>query len=165
MRETMDMRGQLIVQLSDRAGQIVHRQRYKNHIVTAGRMLVAQLFTGVFDGPAPVPVTHMAVGSARDVETPDPPADGDGDLVAQRGERKPISVGGYATPDEGGVTRVRVSLESVFDFDDANDPDTPLREAGIFNAAEDGVMYNRVVFEPVTKTEAFKLTLLWDVTF
>jgi hypothetical protein len=26
-------------------------------------------------------------------------------------------------------------------------------------------MYNRVVFQDVTKTDAFKLTLLWDIVF
>jgi hypothetical protein len=40
-----------------------------------------------------------------------------------------------------------------------------LREAGIFTAVSGGVMYNRVVFDAVTKTNAFKLTLLWDITF
>ena len=50
------------------------------------------------------------------------------------------------------------------DFGDANGT-APLREAGIFTAETNGVMYNRVVFDPVTKTNAFKLTLLWDIVF
>ena len=47
----------------------------------------------------------------------------------------------------------------------ADGPTEPLREAGVFNAATGGVMYNRVVFQDVTKTDAFKLTLLWDIVF
>ena len=65
-------------------------------------------------------------------------------------------------PDE--VKRVRARLTAVFDFGDANGTE-PLREAGIYTAENGGVMYNRVVFEPVTKTDAFKLTLLWDIVF
>ena len=70
---------------------------------------------------------------------------------------------GWRWPRPAG--RIRVSLQAVFDFNEANDPAVPLREAAIFTAAAGGVMYNRVVFEPVTKTDAFKLTLLWDVIF
>ena len=52
----------------------------------------------------------------------------------------------------------------MFDFGDANGAE-PFREAGIFTAENGGVMYNRVVFDAVTKTDAFKLTLLWDIVF
>jgi hypothetical protein len=52
----------------------------------------------------------------------------------------------------------------VFDFGEANGPE-PLREAAIFTAAADGTMYNRVVFDPVTKADTFKLTLIWDIVF
>jgi hypothetical protein len=61
--------------------------------------------------------------------------------------------------------RLRVTLQTVFDFAEANDPSVPLREAGIFTAETGGVMYNRVVFEPVTKTNAFRLTLFWEIIF
>ena len=38
-----------------------------------------------------------------------------------------------------------------------------LREAGLFT--EDGVMYNRVTFDTITKSDQFKLTLVWEITF
>jgi hypothetical protein len=62
------------------------------------------------------------------------------------------------------VLRVRASVKAVFDFNEANGT-APLREAAIFTAAAGGVMYNRVVFDAVTKTNAFQLTMLWDITF
>ena len=65
----------------------------------------------------------------------------------------------------GVIQRAHLSLTAVFDFNEANDPAIPLTEAGIFTAATGGVMYNRVVFAPVTKTNAFKLTLFWDIVF
>ena len=163
MREQIEMRGQLTLRLTDQTGQVVREQQYRNRIVISGRMLVAQMFGGNPAGTLPTPVTHMAVGTgAAD------PADDDADLKSPRSIRKPIAAPQYIsfeeTTDKGKVKRVRVSLTAVFDYNEANGGE-PLREAGIFTAETGGVMYNRVVFDPVTKTKAFKLTLLWDIIF
>ncbi len=160
MNERQDMYGQLTLVCSDRAGEIVWRQQMRNHIVTSGRSLVAQLFSGTFSGAPPSAVTHMGVGTDATAE-----ADADAGLKAQRGDRKPITSSTLTQFSDSGVMRVRVSLQTIFDFTEANDPVVPLREAGIFTAAAGGVLYNRVVFPAVTKTDAFKLTLLWDIVF
>ncbi|HEX2171130.1 MAG TPA: hypothetical protein VHL09_01625, partial [Dehalococcoidia bacterium] len=122
---------------------------------------------GVSSGTPPAGVSHMAIGTDGTA-----PNDDQAGLLAQRGGRKPFTEVSYSDFDEtvpggGGavVKRVRASVTAVFDFDEANDATVPLREAGIFNGATGGVMYNRVVFEPVTKTDSFKLTLLWDIVF
>ncbi|HKP87312.1 MAG TPA: hypothetical protein VJZ26_14505 [Blastocatellia bacterium] len=181
MNEMMDMRGRLTLQLIDREGRVAHEQRLRNRIVKSGRDLVAKLFAGVPGGALPSRVTHMAVGI-----NPTPEADDQTALLGERSPRKEIlpadvvysdftesgtigtlvSPTGPASTDRvvGGVRRVRVTLKTVFDFNEANGPE-PLREAGIFNASAAGVMYNRVVFDAVTKTNAFKLTLIWDITF
>jgi len=163
MRETIEMRGALTVQLADSSGEIVYQAHHKNRIVTSGRTLVAQMFAGVAGGVPPSQVTHMAVGTDATA-----PADADNALKAERAPRKPISAVDYSEISDGAgpneTKRVRARLTAVFDFGDANGAD-PLREAGIFTADSGGVMYNRVVFEPVTKTDAFKLTLLWDIVF
>lgn len=163
MRESNEMHGTLTLQIADRSGSVVHEQRVKNRIVTSGRQLVAQLFAGQVGGVPPAQVTHMAVGTGATA-----PTDGDTALVAERAPRQKIANVDYSqitdsTPS-GDVRHVRARLTAVFDFGDANGTE-PLREAGIFTAATAGVMYNRVVFDPVTKTNAFKLTLLWDVVF
>jgi hypothetical protein len=164
MNETMHMRGHLTLQVTDRLGNVIQEQRLRNRIVTGGRQLVAQLFGGIPGGTPPSQVTHMAVGI-----NPVAPADDQTGLGTERSPRKPIEVTyPYHEFDEvlpgGTVRRVRVSLRAVFDFLEANGPE-PLQEAGIFTAETGGVMYNRVVFAPVTKTNAFNLTLLWDITF
>jgi hypothetical protein len=159
MNEKQEMRGRLTLRVSDGEGRTLYERPHRNRIVTSGRMLVAQLFGGVETGATPAQVTHMAVGTNGTA-----PADGDQALRAQRGVRKEIGEVSYEEFPEGGVTRVRTRLTAEFDFDEANGND-PLREAGVFNAAEAGVMYNRVVFDPVTKTNAFKLTLIWDIVF
>jgi hypothetical protein len=163
MRETIDMMGALTLQLTGRDGVLVHQAHYKNRIVTSGRSLVAQMFAGTSGGVPPSQVTHMAVGTSATL-----PTDVDTALIAERAPRKTISDVDYSEITEGTganeVKRVRARLTSVFDFGDANGAE-PLREAGIFTADTGGVMYNRVVFEPVTKTDTFKLTLLWDIVF
>jgi hypothetical protein len=163
MKEQMDMKGALTLRLTDREDNIVVERRHANRIVKSGRRLVAELFAGVAGGTPPSQVTHMAVGSGATGA-----ADEQTGLVTER-TRKAISEVTFAEFDEtvsGNTTRrVRATLKAVFDFGDANDLATPLREAGIFTAASAGVMYNRVVFQDVTKTDAFKLTLLWDITF
>jgi hypothetical protein len=157
------MHGALTLQLTDREGALVQQAHYQNRIVTSGRSLVAHLFAGVSGGVPPSQVTHMAVGTDAT-----PPTDADTALIAERAPRKAISEVDYSEISEGTgpneVRRVRARLTAVFDFGDANGA-APLREAGIFTADTDGVLYNRVVFEPVTKTDAFKLTLLWDIVF
>ncbi len=159
MDELHDMRGRLTLRVSDEEGRTLYERPHKNRIVTSGRMLVARLFGGVESGATLAQVTHMAVGTNGTA-----PTDADVALRAQRGDRKKIGEVSYEEFPEGGVTRVRARLTAEFDFDEANGND-PLREAGVFNAEEEGIMYNRVVFDPVTKTDAFKLTLIWDIVF
>lgn len=163
MREHMDMTGQLRIALTDRSGALVYENVHKNLIVKSGRQLVAQLFGGVQAGTPPSRVTHMGVGTGSTAAIDDQL-----DLVAPRLPRNPITSVVYndVTDASGGtpVKRIKVSLQTVFDFGEANGT-TQLREAGIFTAATGGVMYNRVVFDGVTKSDTFKLTLLWDILF
>ena len=72
IRENNEMRGALTVRLTDRQGQVVHHKRYKNHIVTSGRQLVAELFAGQAGGVPKTQVTHMAVGTEPLRPTPIP---------------------------------------------------------------------------------------------
>jgi len=157
MRENMDMRGKLRIIAEDRSGRIVHDCRHNNRIVTSGRRLVAELYAGV-GGTPPSQVSHMAVGTGSTAA-----ADNQIELDAERA-RNAVITPVYNEIIDAGVSRVKVTLQTVFDFDEANG-DEPLREAGIFTAAADGTMYNRVVFDPVTKTDTFKLTLIWDIVF
>lgn len=160
MKDRLDLRGGLVLRVTDRAGRLVDERRHRNRIVTSGRFLIAELFSEATSPPGPI--SHIGVGTDGEA-----PADDQEQLLSQRGERREISGLELERFDEGTdsddeVSRVRVHLSAVFDFDEVNG-DEPLREAASFN--ENGTMYNRVVFEPVTKTYAFKLTLLWEVVF
>ena len=158
MHETMNMQGQVRVIGEERDGRIIFDRTHSNRIVQSGRQLVARLFAGV-SGTPPGIVTHIGVGTGANL-----PADGDTALAAERA-RNPVAAPVYsAIVDSGGVQRVKVTLQSVFDFGEANGA-APLREAAIFTAGTGGTMYNRVVFDAVTKANTFKLTLIWDIVF
>lgn len=158
MQETMDMQGKVRLLLEDRDGRIVLDRTHPNRIVKTGRQLVAQLFAGV-SGTPPSKVSHMAVGTG-----PAAPSDDQAALATERA-RNPVATPVYSEIVDGtGAKRIKVSLQTVFDFGEANGAD-PLREAGIFTAASGGTIYNRVVFDPVTKANTFKLTLIWDIVF
>jgi hypothetical protein len=158
MQEGMDMRGQVTISLSDREGRTVYERTHHNRIVKAGRQLVAQLFGGITVGTPPSKVTHMGIGTDATAVTDDQV-----DLLAPRA-RNPITTVSYTEVTESGVKRIKASLQTVFDFNEGNGA-TALREAAIFTAGSGGVMYNRVVFDPVTKNNTFKLTLIWDIVF
>lgn len=158
MLETMNMQGRvrLLGQAAD--GRMLFDSSHANRIVRAGRELVAQRFAGVAGTP-PATVSHMAVGTGSAAASDD-----DTKLVAERA-RNAIATPTYsAIVDSTGVKRIKVSLQTVFDFGEANGAD-PLREAAIFTAATGGTIYNRVVFDAVTKVNTFKLTLIWDIVF
>jgi hypothetical protein len=159
MQETINMRGQLTLRLIDRAGQVIAERSYHNRIVKTGRLLVAQMFGGAGDGAQIHAISHMAVGTGGDR-----PDDNQTALVKERGPRRPIDKPSYSDFADHDTQRVKVNLTATFDYGDANGPE-PLQEAGLFNGDSSGVMYNRVTFDPVTKSNAFKLTLLWEVIF
>lgn len=156
----MDMSGRLRLVLTDRAGAVVLDCMQVNRIVSSGRQLVAEMFAGQTSGPARTPVSAISVGTDGTE-----PKDSDTALLAPRGDPKGISKVDYSafTDPDTSVARVRVQLTAQFDFGEANDPSTPLREAGLLNA--DHVLYSRVVFKDVTKTDTFQLTLIWEIVF
>lgn len=61
-----------------------------------------------------------------------------------------------------GGSDIVVTLSSTFGYDDANGT---LTEAAIFNSDNGGVMYNRVVFPEISKTDKFTLSLIWKISF
>ncbi len=160
MRDRIDMAGRLTIVLRDRTGAVALERTQPNRIVSSGRQLVAEMFAGQTAGAPRTPVSKIAVGAGSTE-----PADTDVGLVQPRDAPKAISKVDYGTFTDPAtnVVRVRVQLTALLDFGEYNDPATPLREAGLFNDAS--VLYSRVVFQPVTKTDTFQLTLIWEIVF
>jgi|JI10StandDraft_1071094.scaffolds.fasta_scaffold622092_1 hypothetical protein len=154
--ETLDMQGRLRLHLCDANGRVVQVISAPNHILLSGRDLVAKMFTvgGL------KPISHLAVGTGTRAVTPD-----DSQLAEEviRVAINPIRVDQDLSDimtEDGKDKRKRVMIAAQLGFDQAN---LPLTEAALFN--EDGIIYNRIVFDPVAKTQDFKLSLIWEITF
>lgn len=168
------MKGRLHIQKIDRTGRLLNTIQADNAIVYTGRELVAKLFTQV-DGIKPI--SHIAVG------TGDQPVDPSQDTALGRQvfrkklkdfEQKDLTeIEVDVTNLNGETVRQRSSIIRLSADLDFNEPDVDanggkpyeLKEAGLFNDAEGGVMYNRVVFPKISKTKDFKLTLVWEIIF
>jgi hypothetical protein len=159
LNDSIDMKGRLTLRLSDRDGNLVREIAADNDIVLTGRDLVAKMFAKV----AIDPISHIAVGTGTTAVAP-----GTDTALNTEVFRKPIAVIDPAKDITavGGKMRVVITTE----LDNSEPPlggaaSVALTEAGMFNAATGGVMYNRVVFPAVNKTADFKLTLVWEILF
>jgi len=152
--ETIDMKGRLTIQRRDRSYNMLDEITINNSIVLTGRDLVAKLFIKEKIDP----ISHIAVGTGSTAVNPE--KDEALETPLFRKAIAPVDPTQNLTTTSDGRKKVTVTAE--LDFNEANGA---LTEAGLFNAASGGVMYNRVVFPAINKTSDFKLTLLWDIVF
>jgi hypothetical protein len=138
----------------------------QNLVTLAGRALLADLLTGVVSGFAAI---DLVVGGPPDPSnlafTARPPALDDTALenllVAV-----PVTTGTTAVVEENGdrrqVTPISGTLEAV-----AGGDKLVLTEAGIQITKIDDtkILYNRVVFDRITKEANLQMTLTWEVIF
>ena len=153
--DNLNMEGRLVIQKWQN-GRLAKENLAKNMIVNSGRRMVAQIFTG-----EPIsPVSHLAVGVGEDGVV--------GNDLGLRREvfrkpLKPVELTKDLTMNEDGRSRLILSMD--LEPHEANGE--VLTEAGLFNSSnpEESIMYNRVVFPPISKTKDFKLTLIWEILF
>jgi hypothetical protein len=155
--DPLTITGHLTATLHQSSGEIVDIRRVNNSITTEGRQLVRRLYNGDLNLTDPVAkVTQMRVGT--DSTAFDASQTG---LLSSLGD--PIEIEEYTDlehTDEDGTPRKQLLLTATLDEDECNGE---LHEAGLFTA--DDVMYNRVTFATITKSDQFKLTLVWKITF
>ncbi|CRZ14809.1 hypothetical protein [Mycolicibacterium neworleansense] len=157
------MRAQLKVELVDRYGTVLQTRQAHNTVLRTGGQLIAELFTG-----AGAPITHMAVGTSD----ADPTAVTVAALGNDDGTGQPGITGDTvaAIPAEAFTTSVDETRSRVLVKVRATLPNAAgvgtLREAALMSRRAGGdVLYNRVVFTPVTKAADHDLTLFWEVEF
>jgi hypothetical protein len=157
------MRATLHIELRDRRGRVLVAHSARNTVLGTGGRLVADLFAGTGS-----PITHMGVGTSDD----EPDSVAITALQNDDGSGQPGIVGDTATPIAPGdfhidvddarrrvVVRVRATLP------DAAAVGT-LREASLLSRRDTGdVLYNRVVFPPISKGDDHDLSLFWEIEF
>ena len=164
LRDSLDMRGRLIIRKHHRQDAVVEEMMADNAIVYTGRELVAYLFTGQVNSAASTtPISHLALGSDGTAVNPQ-----DDTTLKAEAHRLPIGKMDVQEARDGNTPRAKVTITTELDFAVPQDRDSlELREAGLFNGSdpEQSVMYNRVVFPVITKTKEFALTFIWEITF
>jgi hypothetical protein len=157
LHETQGMQGRLTLEQYAPDGRLVERRRFDNLITTAGKTLVARIFTGEIAGK---PELSIAVG---DGNTPAAAADAQ---LRNQVDRAAAVTESVRTADAAGVTQAVAAVKASFPALSAGKSQI-LREAGILLQFENQppVLYNRVTFPDITRTDALELTLTWEVLF
>jgi hypothetical protein len=155
LTEDLDICGHLTATLHRGSGEPVAIRRVNNSIALTGRDLVTRLFNGN-QQIAIKKVTQMRMdtnGTAFDAKQTN--------LLTPIGSAVDIKTYEILTVDETTkIPRKKLRLTTTLSEAQYNGK---LQEAGLFTA--DNVMYNRVVFAPINKSDQFKLTLTWEITF
>lgn len=157
------MRGILHLELNRSDGTVVATRNARNTVLRGGGELIANLFTG-----SAGPITHMAVGTSDD----DPTSVEVTALANDDGNGSPGLTGSTVAaipPEAFGITvdaqqrRVVVKVRATLPDDAAIGT---VREAGLVSRqGGTDVLYNRVIFPPVSKSDDHDLTMFWEVEF
>jgi hypothetical protein len=142
-QETITLRGDVLVELFDKNGNLKDKREVKNLVVTVGKQFIASRMIGTASGV----MSHMAIGSGTTA-----PAAGDTALQAELG-RVALS----ALTAAGAV----VTQAATFP---AGTGTGAVTEAGVFNAPSAGTMQCRTVFPVVNKGADDAMAITWTVT-
>ncbi len=156
--ERHGMTGHLTIVLRDCHGQVVLQQRVNNLITTAGKTLVAELFTGALQGK---PEFSIAVGNGAKIAVP-----GDTQLERQL-DRAPAITPAIRLVETEGQQKAVATITATLPMLAVEAPNQELSEAGILIELpnQKPVLYNRVTFPVITRTNNLEMTLTWEVLF
>lgn len=156
------MRARMRLELTGRRGDLLAVREARNAVMRGGALLVAALFTGAEESG---PISHLGVGTSDAAESDayDTPALSNADPALEGGTEAPVPPTAFTVvPDPQrrlALVRVRATLPEASALG-------TIREAGLLSRTGDvTVLYNRVIFAPVTKADDHELTLFWEITF
>jgi hypothetical protein len=150
------MQGKLAMQVRATDGSIVAERRAKNIVLRQGASIVAKLFAGANDGSA---ITQVQVGFGRESATPEtttltPPAN----AVPAEALRTAITKDSFKITTDGPAAVV-VAVSALFK------PTIELPDVSEAGLMAGDLLYNQVVFEPVTLRPGQDVTFFWEVDF
>lgn len=145
--------GKVHIEVRDRDGRLVETTTVKNLVTAAGRRLLGRVLSGQTGLTGTL---HMAVGSGKTATTPSHTQ-----LDAQL-DRVAVSSSELLDASDRVVLRVNATFDRL-----SPDAEQVLQEAGIVIVPPDGqpVLFNRVVFKPITRSSDLAISLSWDVLF
>lgn len=153
---THNIEGKLTILKYDLAGNLAEERHSTNSITLQGRKLVADLFKfNIIDSKEDriKRISTIHLGKSGKPFSPDQVSMQDfvGKVKISSVESIPV-----------GLDRIKLRIIGELDTNDCNGP---LQEASLCTEDNPPIMYNRVVFDTITKTKDFKLTLIWEITF
>jgi hypothetical protein len=151
-----EMRGKLAMVVRGADGELVAERRARNIVLRQGASIVARLFSGAADGS---PITHVQVGFARESATPETTA-----LTPPQVAVSPAALRTELPPGSFQVigdqpAAIKVLVNATFH------PTVELKDVSEAGLMAGTVLYNQVVFEPVTFRPGQDVTFFWEVDF
>ena len=144
MEDNLKLKGDVLITVKDKDGNVKEQRHEKNLIVTAGLNFICSRMKDTSAGA----MSHMGLGSGTTAA-----AAGQTDLVTLLGSREAL--------DSTTVSTNTIAYVSSFEAGDATGAVT---EAGIFNASSSGTMLCRVVFYAINKAADDTMSVTWTIT-
>ena len=153
LTETQGIAGRLIIKQYNRAGILENQITVKNDITKAGRQLVARLFNKDEANTTINRVSKIKLGKSNSPFK--------AEQTNLQGPEKDWETKISSIEKENAAnSRIMLRLTGELKEDQCNGE---IKEAGLFT--DDNIMYNRVTFEPINKSDQFRFTLIWEITF
>jgi len=151
------MRGRLTIVLRNSKGKRVDSLIVNNVITMAGKSLLAQMFTGAAQGQ---PELSIAVGNGDTVASSDDAA------LEHKVDEAVATTPAIRFEEEEGGQKVVATVTATLPATGAG-VEQRLSEAGVIIKlpGQGPVLYNRVTFPVVTRTENVEMTMTWEVMF
>ena len=156
LSESLELKGKLTIHKIDSQNEICDEIIANNDITLSGRKLVAQLFSPE-NAAKPVDKIKLGIGKQEEFDAnPEDLVDSVGSINIE-----PID---FQNDIKEENNRIKLTLRGHLEENNVQVNNKPLTEACLYSSVSK-VMYNRVEFLPITKTENFKLTLIWEILF
>ncbi len=152
LSENHDLKGKLTILKIDSNNQVLSEFTAHNDITLSGRKLVAQLFAD--KGVKPVDSILLGTGKKE--------FDAKDEALAEPIDHSGVKIEKTDITEES--ERIKLILVGTLQEKEEGLDGTALTEACLYSSGSN-VMYNRVQFLPINKTEKFKLTMIWEIIF
>lgn len=149
IKENLKLSGNVKIVLTDSNGNVKQKQEKNNLVVKSGRDFIASRMVNVNQSV----MSHMAIGTGVGVASA---GNVSLDTEVERVTLTDTEIG------TGGDENV-VTYTATFDPGEPGS-DAAVTEAGIFNAASNGVMLCRTTFPVVNKSPDDTLSITWTIT-